>query len=158
MRLDLLWNICDCDINLHGKFLRFHVPIGTIFSWIYWMFYDNISAFCSHTHQSLLAKLGRWGLLMRMMRLAWKQSQKTLDTAKRLHRNKTRITGSAGKGFDSQLCQVQVRHAWRHLAGRWNHGQVAPTTGSLMLVPPRSKEEVFKVFEPKRVDSLLLPW
>ena len=31
-----------------------------------------------------------------------------------------------------------------------------PTTGSYMLVPPRSKEEVlFNVFEPKLVDSLL---
>ena len=31
-----------------------------------------------HTHHSLLAKLGRWGWLIRM-RLAWKKSQKTLD-------------------------------------------------------------------------------
>ena len=37
-------------------------------------------------------------------------------------------------------------------------GQVAPTTGSLVLVPPRPKYEVFKVFEPKRVGSLPLPW
>ena len=36
-------------------------------------------------------------------------------------------------------------------------GQVAPTTRSLIVVPPRPKEGVFKVFEPKRVDSLLLP-
>ena len=39
--------------------------------------------------------------------------------------------------------------------------QVAPTTGSNLWSsppPPRPKEEVFKVFEPKRVDSLLLPW
>ena len=41
---------------------------------IYWMFYDHFSA------HSLLAKLGRWGWLM--MRLAWKKSQKTLDTWK----------------------------------------------------------------------------
>ena len=81
------------------------------------MFYDHLSA------NSLLAKLGRWGWLMRM-RLAWKKSQKTLDTSKRLHRNKTRSTGSAGKGTWSQLChywdyelgKVQVRQAW----GVWN--------------------------------------
>ena len=34
-----------------------------------------------HTHNSLLAKLGRWGWLMRM-RLAWTKSQKTLDISK----------------------------------------------------------------------------
>ena len=54
------------------------------------MFYDHLSA------HSLLAKLGRWGWLMRM-ELAWKKSQKTLDTSKRLHQNKTRSTGSAGQ-------------------------------------------------------------
>ena len=36
-------------------------------------------------------------------------------------------------------------------------GQVAPKTGSLILVPPRHKEEVFKVVEPKLVESILLP-
>ena len=50
------------------------------------------------------------------------------------------------------LGKVQVRHAWRHLAG------VSPTTGSFIMISPRPKEEVFKVFEHKRVDSLLLPW
>ena len=48
--------------------------------------------------------------------------------------------------------------AWRHLVGGWIPRQVTPTTGSLILIPPRPKEAVFKVFEPKQVDSLLLPW
>ena len=54
---------------------------------IYCMFYDHLSA------HSLLAKLGWWWL----RRLAWMKSQKTLDTSKRLHQNKTRSTGSVGK-------------------------------------------------------------
>ena len=37
-------------------------------------------------------------------------------------------------------------------------GQVAPTTGSLIVVPPRPKEEVFKVVEPKLVERILLPF
>ena len=49
------------------------------------MFYNHLS---SH---SLLAKLGRWGWLMKM-RLAWKKNQTTLNTSKRLHKNKTRST------------------------------------------------------------------
>ena len=40
--------------------------------WIRW-YYDHLSAY------SLLTKLGRWGWLRR---LAWKKSQKTLDTSK----------------------------------------------------------------------------
>ena len=89
--------------------------------WIYWIFYDHLSV------HSLLAKLGWWGWLMRM-RLAWKKSQNTLDTSKRLHQNKTWSTGSAGKGLDPNFDifgtadsgKVQVCHAWRHLAGVWN--------------------------------------
>ena len=37
-------------------------------------------------------------------------------------------------------------------------GLVAPTTGSLILVPPRHKEEAFKVFEYKLVERILLPF
>ena len=49
-------------------------PICTLtLGLIFWMFYDHLSA------HSLLATLGRWGWLMRM-RLAWKKSQKILDT------------------------------------------------------------------------------
>ena len=55
-----------------------------------------------HTHHSLLAKLSRWGWLMRM-RLDWKKSQNTIDTSNWIHRNKTRSTGSVGKGLGSQL-------------------------------------------------------
>ena len=39
--------------------------------------------------------------------VGWKKSQKTLDTSKRLHQNKTRSTGSGGEELDSQL-----RHYW----------------------------------------------
>ena len=56
-----------------------------------------------HTQHSLLAKLGRCGWLKRMMmrmRLAWRKSQKTLDTSKRIHQNKTRCTGNVGKGLE----------------------------------------------------------
>ena len=73
----------------------------TQFIWIYWMFYDHLSA------HSPLAKLCRWWWLIRM-RLAWEKSQNTLDTSKRLHRNKTRSTGCG-------LGKVQVRHAWMHI-------------------------------------------
>ena len=77
------------------------------------MLYDHLSA------HSLLAKLGRWGWLMRM-RLAWKKSQTTLDTSKRLHRIKTWSTGSAGKEtcpnfclhWDCGLGKVQVCQFW----------------------------------------------
>ena len=64
--------------------------------WIYWMFF--MTTFL-HIHHSLLAKLGRWGWLMRT-RLAWKKSQKTLDTSQILHWNKTRNTKSVGKGLN----------------------------------------------------------
>ena len=40
----------------------------------------------------------------------------------------------------ADLGKVQMRHAWSHLAGGWNPGQVSSTTGSLILVPPRPKE------------------
>ena len=76
------------------------------------------------------------------MRLAWKKSQKTLDTSKRLHQNKTWSTGSAGKGLDPNFAII----------GTADSGKCRSPP------PPSSKEEVFKVFEPKRVDSLLLPW
>ena len=67
-------------------------------------------------------------------------------------RSKSWSTRSAGKGlepnyWDCGLWKAQVRHTWRHLAAGVKYpGQVAPTTGSLILVPPRPKEEVFKVF------------
>ena len=83
-----------------------------------------------------------WLNWIERMRLVLNKSQKKLDTSKRLHQNNTE---SAGKGTWSQLChnrdcglgKVQVHHAWRHLAG-------APTTRSLILVPPRPKEECSK--------------
>ena len=58
--------------------------------------------------------------MMMRMRLAWKKSHKTLDTSKRLHQNKTRSTGSAGKGLHSKHC-----HYWelrtRESAASPNH-------------------------------------
>ena len=104
----------------------------------------------------------RWGWLIRM-RLAWKKSQKTLDTSKRLHRNKTWSTGSAGKGTWSQLChywdcglgKVQMHHTWRHLAGceiSWPGGAY-----NRVLNCGSPSHKVFTVFEPKCINSLLLP-
>ena len=52
---------------------------------------------------------------------------------------------------------VQVRQAWMYLAGVWN--VLAGATYNQVLncapPPPPSPKEVFKVFEPKRVDSFL---
>ena len=131
--------------------------------WIYWMCYNHLSAHSLlakldrwgwfierftitflHTHHSLLVKLGRWGWLMRM-RLAWKKSQKTLDTSTRLHQNKTRNTGSAGKGLDSQYWELQTRKwAGSSLPGRgWNpYPGAPPTTGLLVVWRPQSKDSV----------------
>ena len=59
--------------------------------------------------------------MMMRMRLAWKKSQKTLDTSKRLHRNKTRSTGSVDKGLNQ-------RHHWNF----WNCWKSIPAK----LMPP----------------------
>ena len=83
------------------------------FDLICWMFTTTFL----HTHHSLLAKLSRWGWLMRM-RLDWKKSQNTLDTSNRIHRNKTRSTGSVGKGLGSQLSHDWELHT-RKQAGSW---------------------------------------
>ena len=98
---------------------------------IYWMFYDHLSA------DSLLDKLGRWGWLMKM-RLAWKKSQNTLASSKRLHRNKTRSTGGACKGLDPNFSIIGLRTRESTGASRLKapsgevkkSGQVAPTTRS----------------------------
>ena len=80
--------------------------------------------------------------------------------------NKTRSTGSADKGTLSQFAIIGTAgsgkcrcHAWQHLAGVWNipaSWRLQP--GLKLWFPTRHKEEVFKVFEPKQVDRLLLPW
>ena len=98
------------------------------------------------------------------MRWTWKKSQKTLDTSKRLHQNKTRSTGSVDKGLNPNLLQsLGLRtptsagaSSLRVPTGMWN----VLVGGRLQLglrfwFPPRPKEEVFNVFEPKLVDSLL---
>ena len=95
------------------------------FDLICWMFTTTFL----HNHHSLLAKLSRWGWLMRM-RLDWKKSQNALDTSNRIHRNKTRSTGSVGKGLGSQLCHDWELHT-RKQAGlflpivRWKTGYLA---------------------------------
>ena len=48
-------------------------------------------------------------------------------------------------------------HLKAHSGGVKYPGQVAPATGSFILVPPRPMEEVFKVFEPKLVERILPP-
>ena len=99
-----LWCLCHLCVRL--------IWANQSFFWLYCMFYDHLSA------HSLLAKLGRWGWLMRM-RLAWKKSQKTLAASKRLHRNKTRGTGGVDKGTWSQLLPLLgLRTA--ESAGAWS--------------------------------------
>ena len=80
--------------------------------------------------------------------LAWKKSQKTLDTSKRVHQNKTRNTGSAGKGIWSQLMPLLWLRTWKSASastlrapggGVKCPGQVVPTTGSQILVPPQTQ-------------------
>ena len=90
----------------------------------YLMFYDHLSA------HSLLAELG-W--LMRM-RLA----------SKRLHRNETRSTRSAGKGLVSQLCHYQELQTWERAgsslpARGWDpFPGTQPTTWLLVAWRPQS--------------------
>ena len=75
------------------------------------------------------------------------------------------IRSEAPGGTLSQLCDYWdctrgkcrcVTPEGTYSGGLKYHGQVAPTTGSLILVPPRPKE-MFKVFEPKLVERILLP-
>ena len=136
-RIILYWNLCNQEdicgcisfegeyawIWLNVKFGKWPTPAQLI--WMYWMFYDHLSA------HSLLANLGRWGWLMRM-RWTWKKARRHLIHNK-LHHNKTRGTVRAN--------------------------DLKNTGGAYNRVPPRPKEEVFTKFvEPKRMDSLLLPW
>ena len=88
--------------------------ISIVGCWIYLLFinlYKCLTTTFLHIPHSLMAKLGRWGWLMRM-RLAWKKSQKTLHKSTRIYWNKTGSTGSAGKWLDSQLC-----HYWKLRTG-----------------------------------------
>ena len=64
------------------------------------------------------------------------------DTSKRLHQNKTRSTGSAGEGLDPKFAIIGTAGASGLKApsrGVKYPGQVAPTTGSLILVPPQTQ-------------------
>ena len=116
-----------------------------MYIWFVRMFYDHLSA------HSLLTKLGWWGWFMR---LAWKKNQKTLDASKRLHQNKTRSTGSAGKGTWSQFChywdcglgKMQVHHTWRHLVGLWNVPAKWRLQLGLKCPPPRPKEVCMSLY------------
>ena len=96
------------------------------------------------------------------MRLAWKKSQKTLDASKRLHKNKTRSTGSVDKGTWSQLLPLLGLRT-RKSAGTSSLSNLVGCEMSwpgrsynrvLIGVPPIPKV-VFKIIEPKRIDSLL---
>ena len=118
------------------------------------MFCNDLSA------HSLLTNLVRWGWLMRM-RLAWKKSQKTLEHQKDYIEIRHEAPGARAKEPDPIFAIIgpAARDTWRRLAGVWHvpaRWRLQP--GLKILVSPRPKEEVFKVFEPKRVDSLLLPW
>ena len=81
------------------------------------------------------------------MRLAFKKSQNTLDTSKGLHRIKTRSTGSAGKGFDSNFAMIgtadsetcRVITPWRILGGSEIHTQ-ATYNRTVDCMRPQSKD------------------
>ena len=117
-----------------------------------------------HSHHSFLAKLGQWGWLMRM-RLAWKKSRKTLDTSKILHQNKTRSTGSAGKGLHSQLCHYwngrlgngQGHHSREGPGRGWNQYSGAPPTTVLLFDPSPSQRIIYKR-PPSRPHQIDLLW
>ena len=85
-----------------------------------------------------------------------------------LNQNNTRAPGVWAKNlinlisiychhWDCRLGKVQVRQAWGYLAGVWNvlAGAAYNRVLNCGSPPPRPEEEVFKVFEPKRVDSFL---
>ena len=98
------------------------------------------------------------------MRLAWKKSQETLYTSNRLYRNKTRSTGSVGKGLDSQLCHIgncrigngQGCHSWAVLGGMKSIPSAPPTTGQLTVGIPQSKDSCF-VWESFITDHIQAP-
>ena len=129
----------------------------SILIWFYWMFYDHFSAL------SLFAKLGRWGWWW-----GWLE-QKTLDTSKRLHQNKTQSTGSVDKGLTEldpnllpslglQTQKSAGASSLRVPTGVWNvlaGGRQQPGLKLWSPPPPPRSKEVFKVFEPKLVDILL---
>ena len=57
--------------------------------------------------------------------------------------------------WDGGLWKVLVHQAWGHLAGVSNVLAGGAYNRVLNCGSPRPKEEVFKVFAPKRMDSLL---
>ena len=107
---------------------------------IYWIFYDHLSA------HSLLAKLGRWGWLMRM-KLAWQKSKKTLDISKDyIELRRPEALGVREKDLIPTLPLLGLRTRGNAGASRLKvkapggggggSGQVVPTTGYLIVVPP----------------------
>ena len=77
--------------------------------WDFWMEFLNVlrPPFCTLT----------FGLTGSMMMIdedgvGLEKIQKSLDTSKGLHRNKTRSTGSVGKRLDSKLCLYRELQTW----------------------------------------------
>ena len=96
------------------------------------------------------------------------KSQKTPDTSKRLHRNETRSTGSAGKKeldpnychhWDCGLGKAQVRQAWGHLAGVWNvlpRWRLQP--GFTLWFPPDPRRRCSKLLNLNGWTAFCIPW
>ena len=88
------------------------VCLNTPWFWIYWMFYDHLSA------RLILDKLGRWGWLIRM-RLAWKKNPKcSLKTVTMLSKD---MDGNAKRESWSYLgadvCYIRVHDGGRSYIG-----------------------------------------
>ena len=139
-----------------AQFSLNNVRTGDLLIW----FIECFTTTLLHTHHSLLAKLGRWGWLRRM-RLAWKKSQKTLNTSKGLHQNKNRSTGNVGKGILSQLLPLsgtadsetgRVVIPWRVLrGGRVITGGSWEWAGSSLEGPGRGQGHHWRVLGMGRV-------
>ena len=99
---------------LFSTLLCVSVCLNTPWFWIYWMFYDHLSA------HFLLAKLGRWGWLIRM-RLAWKKSPKYMYSLKTVAMLSKDMDGNAKRESRSYLgadvCYIRVHDGGRSYIG-----------------------------------------
>ena len=112
-------------------FITCTLTLGQNVSWSMIDWFDLWNVY-DHTHHSLLAKLGRWGSLMRMS-LAWKKSQ---IISKRLYQNKTRSTGVRAKDWIPNFAIIgNCRFRNGQGPGRgWNPYPGAPPTTRLLVV------------------------
>ena len=157
------------DLNARSTYTQAMIRVGKHnMNWVYWMFYDHLSAqSCTH---SLLAKLGRWGWLMRM-RLAWMKRQKTLDTSKILHQNKKpgvrakdlipnfSIMRNCELRESTGVSRLKAPSGW---GGGGGVGVESRPGGAYNRVfnfgTPQTQGGGVQSFRPKQVNSLLWPW